>query len=99
MKIIIAKAQVKPDMRAKFIEAAEALVAATRSEAGCIAYEFYESPSAPGSFVMVERWADEAAIDRHFTTPHMAAFFGVAGECVTAPPQIEEFTIASSRMR
>ena len=55
------------------------VIAATRAEAGCTEYGCYEDTQVPGRFVFVERWQDKAALDRHLTTPHMAAWMKVAG--------------------
>jgi quinol monooxygenase YgiN len=99
MKLVVAQAQVRAEMHARFAEAGAACVRETRKEPGCLSYDLFESQTAPGAFVTVERWEDEAAIERHFTMPHTAAFLSVAAECVSAPPLIEEFTIAEIRAR
>ncbi len=54
------------------------LVSATREEEGCLAYDLFESASAPGTFVMVERWRSQDDLDAHFRTPHVAAAFAAA---------------------
>ena len=54
------------------------LAEATRAEEGCLAYDLFESGSAPGTFVTVERWTDTAALDAHMATPHVAAAFAAA---------------------
>lgn len=61
-------------------EALQTLVAATREEPGCVSYDLFESGSAPGTFVTVERWADQAAMDAHMGTPHLAAAFAAVGD-------------------
>lgn len=99
MKIVIARAQVRSDSRETFITAAQACVTATRQEAGCLAYDMYESLTEPGAFVAVEQWESEAAIDAHFLLPHTAAFLEAAAGCVTAPPLIEEFEANERRVR
>lgn len=55
------------------------LVAATQQEEGCVAYDCFESAAAPGTFVMVEQWAGQEALDAHMTAPHMAEAFKVLG--------------------
>ena len=60
--------------------ALQSLVAATREEEGCVAYDLFESSSAPGTFVTVERWTDQSALDAHMQTPHVAQAFAAAGE-------------------
>ncbi|WDF75258.1 putative quinol monooxygenase [Novosphingobium sp. KACC 22771] len=42
-----------------------ALVPQVLSEAGCLAYAAHESLDAPGVIVIVEAWADQAALDTH----------------------------------
>lgn len=54
------------------------LAEATRQEPGCLAYDLYESAAAPGVFVTVERWSDQAALDAHMQAPHVAAAFASA---------------------
>ena len=50
----------------------------TRQESGCLAYDLFESTAAPGVFVPVERWTDQAALDAHMQSPHVAAAFAAA---------------------
>lgn len=64
--------------------AAAAMVAATLAEPGCIAYSFAEDLLEPGVMRIAELWADEAALDAHFATPHMASFnAALAGASLT----------------
>ncbi len=55
------------------------LVAATRAEEGCSAYDLYESGAAPGTFITVERWRSQADLDAHLASEHVAAAFAAAG--------------------
>lgn len=54
------------------------MVEATRQEEGCLSYDLFESASTPGTFVTIERWTDQAALEAHLTTPHVAAAFAAA---------------------
>ena len=47
---------------------------ASRAEAGCHAYAFYQDFEDPTKIRIYEEWTDLAALEAHFTTPHMAAF-------------------------
>jgi quinol monooxygenase YgiN len=51
------------------------LAAPTRAEAGCLAYDLYESPDAPTEFLRLERWRSLADLEAHKTTPHLRASF------------------------
>lgn len=67
------------------------LVAASRKEAGCLAYELFQRPDAPHVFQTVEQWTDQAAVDAHMATPHIATAIAAAGPMFTAPPEILGF--------
>lgn len=54
------------------------LTEATRQEEGCLSYDLFESASAPGTYVTIERWADQAAMDAHLSSEHVAAAFTTA---------------------
>lgn len=54
------------------------LAEATRREEGCLSYDLHESGAAPGVFVTVEEWADQAALDAHLRTPHVATALAAA---------------------
>ena len=58
-----------------------------------MAYDLYESAATPGVFVTVERWTDQAALDAHMQSPHIAAAF--AGR--TAPSAGTSRSTPSSR--
>ncbi|MDH3234012.1 MAG: antibiotic biosynthesis monooxygenase [Alphaproteobacteria bacterium] len=62
------------------IEAATAMAAETRKEAGCRVYAFYQDIENPGAFRVFEEWDDEAALKAHFETPHMGAFRAALAE-------------------
>jgi quinol monooxygenase YgiN len=61
------------------------MVAPSRSEPGCICYNVHESKEQPGLFIFYEQWADQAAFDFHFKTPH---FLGLDAKLAgrTEPP-------------
>lgn len=68
------------------------LAEATRQEPGCLAYDLYESAAAPGVFVTVERWTDQAALDSHMQAPHVAAAFAAAGDALAGDVAIHPLT-------
>ena len=55
------------------------LIAATRAEEGCLAYAAYESSAVPGTYVTVEEWREQADLDAHMQTPHIAQAFDTLG--------------------
>ncbi|MEG2695250.1 MAG: putative quinol monooxygenase [Acinetobacter sp.] len=46
------------------------LVAKTKLEQGCIAYDLYHDLRDQGHFVFVEEWVDRAALDVHVQSEH-----------------------------
>jgi quinol monooxygenase YgiN len=47
-----------------------ALLAPTRNETGCLAYQLYRDPENPGAFMFHEKFANQASLDFHVNTPH-----------------------------
>ena len=47
-------------------------VAAIRSEPGNLRYEYYVSLEDPETVLLIDSWADQAAIDAHHASPMMA---------------------------
>jgi len=74
----VATIPAKPEAADAIRAALRTLAAATRDEDGCLGYDLYESGAAPGTFVTVERWVDQAALDAHLQAPHVAAAFAAA---------------------
>ena len=47
-------------------------MAASQAEDGCFGYNCAEDVTEPGLIHVFERWRDQAALDAHFVTDHMA---------------------------
>lgn len=62
-----------PDLRPHL----EAMAAATRAEDGCHLYSFAEDLLDPGLLRVFEVWRDQAALDAHFKTEHIARWRAV----------------------
>ncbi len=75
--MIIVAGEVKLADAGQVAQAREALgimVAATLKETGCIIYSFAQDLVDASIIRIFERWEDQAALDAHMATPHMAAF-------------------------
>jgi len=59
-----------PDARA----AMRAMIEASRAEEGCLGYSYAEDMLEPGLIRVTEMWRDQAALDRHFRSDHIAAW-------------------------
>ena len=63
MHAIVARLRIRPENRAEFLEASQAIIAGTRAEAGCLFYALHEDAHDPCSFLFYEEWQDRAAIE------------------------------------
>ena len=68
------------------------LVAATRQESGCLHFQAHQSGSSPEQWMLYEQWADQASIDRHNETAHLAAFKDTVIPLWAAPPDVTTWT-------
>ncbi|MEV0947206.1 putative quinol monooxygenase [Rhodococcus sp. NPDC049939] len=77
---LVATLESNPGSEEKTRTTLSTLEAATRQEEGCKRYDVFESISAPGTFVVVEEWADPGALSSHMSSAHfktaMAALDG-----------------------
>ena len=54
--------------------AMRAMIEASRAEPGCRYYSYGADVLDPDTIIALEYWNDQAALDAHFKTPHMAAW-------------------------
>ena len=71
-----------------FVAAAAPCVEATRKEAGNVGYELVRDAGDPNHFVMIEHWKDQAAIDEHMKTPHLADLMTASGPLMAGAPTL-----------
>lgn len=80
MILVLGTVKLAPERLEGARPAMERMVAASRAEAGCIAYGYAQDLLDPATVHVIEKWRDRAALDAHFATPHMAEWRGVMGE-------------------
>lgn len=61
------------DVCAEIVRGGAVHIAASRAEAGCVAYDWTVDPLAPGKLHVFEEWESEAALGRHFKDPSYLA--------------------------
>lgn len=74
MIIVSGTVRIRPEARDAAVRAAAVMIEATREELGCRAYRFSFDMSDPTLVYIYEEWESAEALERHFATPHMAAF-------------------------
>ena len=88
---VVATLKIRADKLEDFRQAVAEAAVATREEPGCFLYEVHADPADPECFVLLERWADKAALDEHLALPHAKAFMTALPGCLAGPPQIRRF--------
>jgi quinol monooxygenase YgiN len=97
MIVVVGRVQTDADKRDELIRIGTAVADASRGEEGCIAYRVHEAVDGPNEFVFVEEWRDEAALQAHFRTPHIAEFMAAITNTIVGPPDVKFHEVASSR--
>ncbi|AJO76391.1 MULTISPECIES: putative quinol monooxygenase [Pseudomonas] len=70
----IATLVAKSGQQAVLLRELSALVRPSREEAGCQFYNLHQDAEDQGTFYVLERWDDEAALAFHNDTPHFQHF-------------------------
>lgn len=91
MLVVIATLTGKSDKREELAAALSTAAAASRGDAGCLSYGFHRDLENPDTYVSVEVWEDQACLDAHFTTPHIADLFAVAGDLLDGAVDIKTY--------
>jgi quinol monooxygenase YgiN len=69
-----------PANRDAAVAAVKAVMDATQEEDGCEHYVFSADLFDEGRVYVSEQWRDQAAMDAHMATPHLAALMGAMGD-------------------
>lgn len=91
MIIIHARMSVKPANKEEFLQEIEAVIEASRAEAGNNSYDLFQDPKETTNFVMVENWKDMEAVQTHNTSSHFQKFIAAAKEMLSTPLQADVY--------
>lgn len=67
---IVAVQYIHAEHRATFLNLAKELIKKSNEEAGCIFYQLFEDVKTPNTFVFLEDWKSQKAIDEHNKSAH-----------------------------
>jgi len=98
MIVVQGTARFHPDDMPMLVEAAAAVVPATRAETGCLGYSFGVDLLEPGLVLIAEHWADDAALAAHLQTPHVAAFGAVLRKARVLSSRVVAYTVSGERV-
>ena len=89
---VVATIKVKPGMEKDFEAVAKELVAKVNAnEAGCKLYALHRA-EAPNTYVFMERYADQAAVDAHRATDYFKALGRKMGEYMEGRAEVMRLT-------
>jgi len=98
MNLIIAGTYRVPPENVEALKAHIAdMVAGSRAEDGCIEYAHAVDVTEPGLMRFFEIWRDQAAIEAHFTMPHMTAWRAAGAKLGVTDRRIFAYDIAGQR--
>lgn len=86
---IIAKITAKPGKEEELKNVLLSLIEPTRSEAGCINYNFHQDADNGAVFMFYENWASKQALDEHLQTPHLQGLVAKADDLFAAPLEVK----------
>ena len=95
--ILAGTVRVPPENLDRFRPHMLAMMTASRAEDGCEAYGYAIDVADPGLVHVFETWRDQAAIDAHFATGHMAEWRAAWPQFGVSDRRITVYEIASQR--
>jgi quinol monooxygenase YgiN len=95
--VVVGRVQTDAERRDDLVRLAQDVARASRQESGCLNYELFADPEDEHRFVIVEEWADEAALQEHFRTPHIDHFMRHFPATLSAPPDVQFHTVEHTR--
>lgn len=96
MLLIVGTIRLPPGGVSAAQAAMAAMITASREEDGCIEYAYALDVLDPGLIRVTEQWRDQAALDRHFASTHIAAWRATWGALGITDRDLRRFDAGSS---
>jgi quinol monooxygenase YgiN len=91
MIVIHAYMKVSEEHRKTFLEQAKQVITHSKAETENMSYHLYEDTEGSHTFVFLEVWKDEAAIEKHEATAHFKSFIKEIPSLLLEPIRIEKY--------
>lgn len=96
MVLVIARFRPKPERLDEFVWLLEDVQEASRADDGCLNYGYFRNVSDPMTFVAVEEWRDQDALEAHLRTEHVGRLIAALPEHAAEPPEISAHIVADT---
>lgn len=96
MIIVAGTVFVRADKLAEAKQLALTMAKATKAEAGCLDYTFYNDLENPSKFFIFETWETQEALTQHFQTEHMHVFNESLPNVLASKPYITRYEVSSA---
>ncbi|XOV87451.1 MAG: putative quinol monooxygenase [Pseudomonadota bacterium] len=87
---------VKPEFRDEALDLMRRMAVASRSETGCISYEFYIGLSDPNKLLLFQEWDSVESLQGHFDTDHMEEFLKVLPDVLDGEVETRRYEVRSA---
>jgi quinol monooxygenase YgiN len=94
--LVVGRVRCDSEKRNELVELLERMQDDSRREEGCLRYGFFSAVEDPLSFIAVEEWADQEALDRHFAQAHLHEFTARLLELISERPEVAIHDIAGT---
>jgi quinol monooxygenase YgiN len=79
---VVAKVVAKEDSVENVKDELLKLIAPTRKEDGCIAYNLHQDNEDPAVFIFYETWESPACLENHMNTDHFKSYVNAVGSLI-----------------
>jgi len=86
---------IRPECRDQALQLARRMADATRTELGCISYDFYVGLSDPNTLMLFQEWESMEALMGHFQTDHMEEFLQELPDIVSGEITTKRYAVQS----
>lgn len=94
MLMTLAKFEARPGAMPELLELAQSLVECSRTDPGCLDYACYRDITGSDTLLIVGRWTDQQALERHYETARFQQIIGRFAELlVEAPPSVSLYQV------
>ncbi|MEM7362870.1 MAG: putative quinol monooxygenase [Pseudomonadota bacterium] len=88
---------IRAEVRDDAISLMREMVVASRSEYGCVSYEFYVGLTDPNTLLLFQEWESVEALQGHYETDHMEDFLKALPEVLDGEITTRRYEVRSSQ--